>query len=144
MTPLAYLKYGSIVAAALALFAAGWHLGALGPTAKLAAYKSSQAVLQATQESTQLKTDQKADEVHDEEISAIRLHVVDTPVLVRMPVSAPAAVQGTPAAADQPPGPRPADAGSGERDIRPGITALEARYESVIADCRRMAAEWPQ
>ena len=70
---------------------------------------------------------------------------VTTPVILRVPgakvcpdfsglASAPGSVHPSSGAADQ---------GSGERDIRPGITAYELRYEGVIADCNKLKADWP-
>lgn len=142
MNPLSYIKYGSILALALVIFGAGWHFGSLGPTKKFAAYKFAQQTAQAAQESKQLKVNQKADEVHEDEIAAIRLRVVDTPVFVRIPTVIP--VQSTPETVHPSASTGGTLPAARDVDIRQGINAFEERIESLVADCRRLDTEWPQ
>jgi hypothetical protein len=147
MNPLLYAKLG----AAAALLALAFYLGSLGPKAALErdhaamAEATTQALLaQRASQQTQAINDNAAEKAHDEDLEAIPLHIRHDPVFVRLPAQdcrVPAAQTKT---GGNDPGKGGVQPGSGERDIRPAIEALKIKYETVLADCRRLDAEWPK
>ena len=98
------IKYMGLLALVIGLFGGGWYLGGLKSKEALEAYKAATATNTATQESTQLVTAEKADQVHDDEITAIRLNVVNTPVYVRVPVRPSVPLPTNPPSPNQPSG----------------------------------------
>lgn len=144
MAAIAYAKWIGIALSVFAIAAGSFHLGSLGPKAELAKYQAAQALAGTHEETKQLNTNVTAEKAHDEDLNYIDLHVVRTPVLVcdnppaanRVPVPSEA---GHPAAQSggTDPGPR-------ERDVRDELSAFEVKYEKILADCRRLDAEWPK
>jgi hypothetical protein len=149
MNPLLYAKLG----AAAVLLAVVFYLGGLGPKAALErdhaamAEATTKALLaQRSTQQTQAINDNVVEKAHDQDLEAIPLHIRHDPVFVRVPGPTPdCPVPGTQAkASGNDPGgggvqPRP-----GDRDIRPGLEALKIKYETALADCRRLDREWPR
>lgn len=130
-------------AAALIAYSYLWFwLGSLPPKLKAETAIAKQSQVEVQQEAKQIQTNQHAEAIHDDDLRAINLTVTRTPIIVRnsaCPVPLPAAsTNPNPASGPVDPGPR------GDRDIRPQIDAFERKYETVLADCRRLAAEWPR
>jgi hypothetical protein len=90
----------------------------------------------------------RAKEDYDEALAAIPVRTVTTPVWVQRGPSptCPGAVPSPAPSGGQAAGAGGTDAGSrgGAVDIRPAINAFEAKYETVIAQCRETIADWPQ
>ena len=88
-----------------------------------------------------------AEAQHEQDIAAIDLRVIHTPVLVHdgaicaSPV--PGASQGA-GANGAPPSPGGTVGGAGGVDIRPALEAFKAKLEKIVADDRQIDADWPQ
>jgi hypothetical protein len=161
MTPILYAKIGGIAVLAALLVSGGYHFGSLhgeldASTAKTAladfgeaqAANTAKAVLaeRASAAATAIN-DNLAESAHDKTIESLPARVVHNPVFLRAPgdlcpasgtVSDPKAK-----AASIDPAGRAVQPGSGI-DLRPAIEALKVKYEIVLADCRRLDAEWPK
>lgn len=147
-----YLKLGGILAAIAIVFGLGFHFGGMGPRVALErdhaamAKATTDALLsQRAHDAAQAINDNAAETVHDQDLEAIPLHVIHDTVFVRLPATPNSPVPGTKAEAG---GEHPASGATEQRleyrDIGPGLAAFEARYETVLADCRRLNAEWPK
>jgi hypothetical protein len=80
-----------------------------------------------------------------------RIDAYSAPVIVRVPAY-PGALPGPAAGAlGVHPASGPTDSGSGSAatsggydiDIRPAVRAFEKRYETALAQCREVVADWP-
>jgi hypothetical protein len=148
MNPLLYAKLG----AGGAVLALVFYLGGLGPKAALErdhaamAETATQALLaQRAAAQAQAINDNAAEKTHDQDLEAIPLHIRHDPVFVRVPSTTSCPMSGTEAKASSNDPIKPGvQSGSGERDIRPGLEALKVKYETALADCRRLDAEWPK
>jgi hypothetical protein len=153
VTPLAYAKWGGIAAFLIGLSFFWYHQGGLASKTKLEGFQAAQAegtakaVLaeRASAAATAL-TDRAAETTHDQDLEAIPLHIRHDAVIVRLPGPAPdCPVPGAKTeTGGEHPAPGPIEPGSRYRDIGPGLAAFEARYETALADCRRLDAEWPK
>jgi hypothetical protein len=144
MTAIAYAKIAAIVAVLAALVLVSFHLGGLGPKAELAKYKAAIAQAQAQNATKELATTITAENAYDEDLTAIAVPVVRDRILVRELPPAGGRVQ-LPAQAGSSATDRGAvDPGSGEHDIRDALNAFEVKYERILAQCRRLDAEWPK
>jgi hypothetical protein len=151
-----WLKVGGILAAVLACFAFGYHLGGLAPKTALAKYEADQAQNTATAvlaeraaAQHQATVDFNAETRHAKDLQDIAaLAPVSTPLLVfRTAPTASGAVSCTPAPAGAVAAHPQAGGGEpvgGAVDIRPDVEALKKRLEVVMADYRELAAEWPK
>lgn len=151
-----YLIYVKLGAAALALagaFGGGFYFGGLQPKTALAVDRAATAtavtsglLTERSQATAQAVTDNKAESVHDQTIESLPARIVRTPVFLRTPADlCPDPVPSTQAqTAGNDPGGRGTQPRSGEGDIRPAIEAFKLHYETVLADCRRLDAEWPK
>jgi hypothetical protein len=149
MNPLLYAKIG----VGVALLAFVFYLGGLGPKAAMErdhaamAEAATQALLaQRAAAQAQAINDNAAEKTHDQDLEAIPLHIRHDPVFVRVPGPVKdCGVPSTEAKAGGNDSSKPGvQSGSGERDIRPGLEALKVKYETALADCRRLDAEWPK
>jgi hypothetical protein len=132
--------------------AVGWHMGGLGPRAELEAQHAAwaqttaQALLaQRASAQAQAINDNAAETAHDQTIEALPARVVRTPVFLRAPGDL--CPDRVPSPQAQTSGQHPASGGaeSGRGgDLRPAIEALKVKYETALADCRRLDAEWPK
>jgi hypothetical protein len=147
MSILTGIKFGLVGLLCLWMY----HLG--GDAARLATEKLKTAQAQNTANAVlaerastqaQAKTDQTAEAQHDQTIESLPARVVRTPVWLRAPGDVCPAVPIPPQAAGHDPGSGGVQPGPGERDIRPGLEALKIKYETALADCRRLDAEWPK
>lgn len=159
---LVYIKFGAAAVLLAIAAGAGYHFGGLDGKAKVAEAKTAleadhaamakaatDALLaQRSHAAAEAITDNKAEAQHDQTIESLPARVVRTPVWVRAPgdiCPADDRVSGAQAqTTGQDPGGRGAQPGSGERDIRPAIEAFKLKYETALADCRRLDAEWPK
>lgn len=153
MNPYSILVELGIAAVLLAVaLAVGYHFGGL--TARNALEVDHTAMAQAATDAllaqrasaqTQAINDNAAETAHDQTVEALPARVVRTPVFLRAPGDVcPDRVPGTQA---QTRGDHPAGGGAqrgGGGDLRPAIEALKVKYETVLADCRRLDAEWPK
>jgi len=136
-----WLKVGGILAAVLIVFFAGYHFGGMAPKLAEAKTEVKQETKQASADSKQLTVDTQAEAAHDQAIEHPPALVISKPVWLRAPavcpsVSVPAAAAGGTSSGGA------ADAGSAV-DLRPQLAAFAQKYEAALADCRRLAAEWP-
>lgn len=153
MNPLLWAKLAGTVALVALIFFGGWHLGGLKGQADVARLERDQAQNTATAVMNERAsaqaialTDRQAETTHDQDLEAIPLHIRHDSVFVRIPGPTPdCPVPGAkaqaggkdPSGGGIQPGPR-------DRDIRPGLEALKVKYETALADCRRLDAEWPK
>lgn len=149
---LSYIKAVGIVAFAATIFGVGFHFGGMASRTALEAdhaamaEAATQALLaQRSAQEAQAINDNAAETAHDQTIESLPARVVHTPVFLRAPGDVcPDRVSGTKA---QTGGEHPSGSGvqprSG-RDLRPAIEALKVKYETALADCRRLDAEWPK
>lgn len=90
--------------------------------------------------------DNKAENAHDKTIESLPARVVHDPVFLRYPGDICPASGTVPDPKGQTAGNdsagRGVQPGPGSGDLRPGIEALKIKYEIVLADCRRLDAEW--
>jgi hypothetical protein len=151
-----WIKIGGVLAAVLACFGFGYHLGGLGPKSDLANYQRDQAqntakavLAERASAQHQATVDFNAETQHAKDLQDLAaLTPVATPLLVFR--AAPAASGAVPGAAGHagalaahPQGGGGEPVG-GTVDIRPDIEALKKRLEAVMADYRELAAEWPK
>lgn len=154
----AYLTYIKIAAAALILGLWSWlcyHQGGLPWKTKLEAQEAAQssavttAVLKERADAqAQALTDNKADATHDQDIAKITTAPPRSdPVFVYRPGALCAGTvpgsQAQAAAVGTDPKGGGVQPGSGAVDIRPELERLKLKYETVLADYRRLDAEWP-
>jgi hypothetical protein len=88
-------------------------------------------------------TIQPAEKEHAKDLAAIPLRVVTTPIWLHdgQICAGPLSGVSQTASSDSPGG--GAVEGPG-RDIRPLIEQFKAKYETALADCRRLDSEWPR
>lgn len=153
MTYITYAKIGAGVFLAALLACGGWYFRGLKADAVLSADHAAMAkatadalIAQRNDADAQAKTDSTAEAAHDKTIEALPARVVHTPVWLRAPGELCAdpvpGAQGKAAGVD--PASRPTVPGPRGVDIRPGIEAFKLKYETALADCRRLDAEWPK
>lgn len=154
-----YAKQAGIALAVLFLLGVGFYFGTLKGDAAAASAKTAAEASQAAQASTvatavlaeraawqaQALTNNTAEKAHDQTIETLPARIVRTPVFLRgtgeiCPDPVPGAVAK--AGGYDPDGrgvqPRP------RIDSRPQFEALKVKYETALADCRRLDAEWPK
>lgn len=136
-----WLKVGGILAAVLAVFFAGYHVGGLAPKLKAETQIATTATTEAQQETHQETVDNTAEAAHDQAIEHPPALVISQPVWLHESQACPS-VPVPAAAAGGDPGRGPADPGP-TVDLRPQLAAFAQKYEASLADCRRMVAEWP-
>lgn len=136
-----WAKVGGILVAVLIVFFAGYHVGGLAP--KLAAAKTEvkQEAAQAAADTKQLTVNTQAEAAHDQAVEHPPALIISHPVWLHEPQVCPSVPVPTAAAGGNPSG-GAADAGPSV-DLRPQLAAFALKYEAALADCRRMAAEWP-
>jgi hypothetical protein len=147
MNPLLYAKIG-IGVALLAMF---FYLGGLGPKAALdrdhaamAEATANALIAQRKAAQAQAINDNVAEKAHDQELEAIPLHIRHDPVFVRLPGPSNCGVPAAKPEAvshDSDPSSGGVQPGSGERDIRPALEQMKIKYETALADYRRLDAE---
>lgn len=149
-----YLKLAG-AAAVCALF---FWLGGLAPKTALEAARAAQAQTLATallkqrsQDAAQAAADNKADATHDQDIAKIDSTPARVDPLIVYRAASPGSCRPVPGAAAQagPGGTDPAGRGSEPADRdgvdrRAEVEALKAHLERVMADYRRLDAEWPK
>lgn len=156
---IAYAKLGGLLALVLALFGAGFYFGSLRGNEKADAARTAQEASESAQSAAVAKavlaerasaqaqaiTDRAAETQHDKTIESLPARVVRTPVFLRGPgeICSDPAPGGEAKASSDDPGGRRIEQGSGG-DIRPAIEAFKLKYETALADCRRLDAEWPK
>lgn len=86
---------------------------------------------------------QPAEIQHAKDLAAIPLRVVTTPIWLHDGQVCSGAVPRLPETASDDSASGGAVEGPG-RDIRPLIEQFKARYETALADCRRLDADWPK
>jgi hypothetical protein len=138
-----WIKCGVLAAMFLGWSWLCYHQGSLAPQLKEAKAEVKSEQTQIQQDSKQTATNTQAEAQHDQDIEHPPTLVLKQPVWLRSPAICPAAVQVPVTAAGQPATERPADPGS-RIDLRPQLAAFALKYEQALADCRRMAAEWPK
>jgi hypothetical protein len=159
-----YLKMGGIAALAIALLAVGYHFGGLRGQEEADAAKTALAAFQRDASANVAKAvlaerasaealainDNAAEAAHDKTIESLPDRTVRTPVFVRgsadncpSPGGRPVPATPAKAAGDDPAG-RAVESGPGSGDIRPALEQFKIRYETALADCRRLDAEWPR
>lgn len=150
---LVYLKIGGAALLLAIAAGAGYHFGGLASKTALEADHAAMAkvatdalLAQRSQAAAQAITDNTAEAAHDKTIESLPARVIRTPVFLRAPGDVcPDVVPATQAqtgGAD--PAGRAAEQGSGEHDLRPALEAFKLKYETVLADCRRLDVEWPK
>lgn len=162
MTPILYAKIGGAVALAALLIFGGYHFGGLSGKLEASNARTALADFQQAQAANTAKAvlaerasaaaaainDNIAENAHDKTIESLPARVVHDPVFLREPGDICPAVGTVPNPKDQTAGNdsagRAIQPGSGSGDIRPAIEALKVKYEIVLADCRRLDAEWPK
>lgn len=162
MTPAIYAKIGGVVMLAAFLLWGGYHFGSLHGELDASQAKTTLADFQTAQAANTAKavlaerasaaaaaiTDNIAENAHDKTIESLSARVVHDPVFLRAPGDICPASGTVPDPKGQTAGNdsagRPAEQRSGDGDIRPAIEAFKIRYETVLADCRRLDAEWPK
>lgn len=150
MTPAAYIALARDIGIALALGFLVWKIYGAGENAvKVNDLKSLQAQI-ADQAETLKGWRQENTNANDQltrDLASLHAPAPDKPPvwLCNAPASPrsevlPAAAASTGSAH---PAPGDADAGRG-RDIRPQIEAFKLKYETSLAECRSVIAQWPQ
>lgn len=142
MTWLTDLKWGAIATILIATHALCYHWGTLESKVSLETHAAISNAMKVATEEKQLTTDTTADAIHDQEIEHPPALVIKQPVWLRPPAAI-CPVSGPATAADQRAAGGAADPGPGI-DLRPELAAFAQKYEAALADCRRLAAEWPQ
>jgi hypothetical protein len=84
-----------------------------------------------------------AEAQHAKDLAAIPLRIVSTPIWLHDGQICAGTVPRLPEASGSDSAGGGAIEGPG-RDIRPLIEALKVKYETVLADCRRLDSEWPR
>jgi hypothetical protein len=159
VTPVFYAKLGGTIFACLLLSGGGYYFGGLRGDAKAAhaqtaleadheamAKAATDALLaQRSQAAAQAITDNTAEKAHDQTIEDLPGRVVRTPVFLRSPGEiCPGPVPGAKAkTGGEHSGGSGVQPGSG-KDLRPAIEAMKVKYETALADCRRLDAQWPK
>jgi hypothetical protein len=160
MNPL-YTKIAAIALLAACLVSGGYHFGSLhgeldasNARTALADFREAQAantakavLAERASAAAAAINDNLAEAAHDKTIESLPARVVHDPVFLRTPgdiCPASGAVPDPKAkAANLDPAGRGVQPGRGI-DLRPAIEALKVKYEIVLADCRRLDAEWPK
>lgn len=86
-----------------------------------------------------------AEAQHEDDLAAIDLRVIRTPILVHDGALCPGPVHPTAAKAGEnspAAGPGGVVGGTGSIDIRPALEAFKAKLETIVADDRREDADW--
>jgi len=151
VNPILAAKLGAAALLLIVIAGVGYHFGGLSSKTALEADHAAMAkaatdalLAQRASAQAQAINDNAAEKQHDQDLEAIPLHIRHDPVFVRVPGPAPnCPMPGTEVkAAGQDPGSGGAESGYG-RDLRPSIEKFKIKYETVLADCRRLNSEWP-
>lgn len=150
MTPAAYIALARDIGIALALAFLVWKIYGAGENAvKVADLRALQFQI-AEQAKTVEDWRQENTNANDQlsrDLASLHTPAADKPPvwLCDRPASPRSPVLSTPAAStgSAHPAPGGSDAGRG-RDIRPQVEALKLKYETALAECRAVLAQWPQ
>jgi hypothetical protein len=158
---LTYIKIGAVVLVLGAVSAGSFHFGRFSGELEASKAKTALADFQEAQAANTAKAvlaerdsaaaaainDNIAEGAHDKTIESLPARIVHDPVFLRAPgdiCPASGAVRDPKAeAANLDTAGRSVQPGRGI-DLRPAIEALKVKYETVLADCRRLDAEWPK
>jgi hypothetical protein len=161
MTPILYAKIAGIGVIAALLLGIGWHFGGLSGKLEASNAKTALASFQEAQAANTAKavlaerasaaaaaiTDNNAENAHDKTIESLPARIVHDPVFLREPGDICPAVSTVPDSKGQTASDDSAGRSTEQRsgiDLRPAIEAFKIKYETVLADCRRLDSEWPK